>query len=128
MVNKVMLIGRVGKDPEVRIFDNGKMAKFSLATSENYKKKNGEKVENTEWHNITIFGNLVDVVEAYVKKGQQLYLEGKIHYGNYEDKSGEKKYFTEIRCDTLQMLSKPEEKPILGETRPPDEVDDLPFS
>ena len=102
MVNKVILIGNVGKDVEVQEVGTTKVAKFSLATSESYT-KNGEKVTNTEWHNITIWGKLADVCEKYVKKGDKLFLEGKIQYREYE-KDGVKKYFTEINAYSMQML------------------------
>jgi single-strand DNA-binding protein len=102
-VNKVILIGNVGQDPEVKyIKEDLPVAKFSIATSESYT-KDGEKVENTEWHNIVIWRNLAKVVEKYVKKGSKLYLEGKITNRQYE-KDGETKYFTEIVCHNMQML------------------------
>jgi single-strand DNA-binding protein len=105
-LNKVQLIGRVGTDPEVRSLPNGtKVAKFRLATSEQYKDKSGEKQEKTEWHSIVIWGNLADVVEKYVNKGDLLYLEGKVQTEQWDDKeSGEKKYRTVINTFALQML------------------------
>ena len=104
MENKVTLIGRCGQNPEVKNFDNGnKIAKFSLATTEKYKNKEGEKVESTAWHNIIITGNLANVVEKYVKKGDLLYLVGKICYREYE-KDGIKRYFTEIMVYNMIML------------------------
>lgn len=109
-VNKVILVGRLGDDPEVKHLDeNTTVAKFSLATSEVYKNKAGEKVETTEWHQCVIWGGLTKVVEQYVKKGSQLYIEGKIKTRSYE-KDNEKRYITEIVCDNMQMLgSKPAE-------------------
>jgi len=107
MINKVILVGNVGRDPEVRYLDSGvAVAKFPLATSETYTNKSGDRVTNTEWHNIVIWRKLAEVVEKYVRKGQQLYLEGKINNRSYEDKEGIKKYITEIVIDNLQMLGK----------------------
>lgn len=104
MLNQVSLIGRVGKDPEIKQFDNGnKVANFTLATSEKYKDKDGNKQEKTEWHSIAIWGKLADVVESYVKKGSLLYLSGKISYRGYES-DGQKKYFTEIIASQMTML------------------------
>ena len=105
MVNKVILIGNVGNDPEVKyIKEDVPVAKFSLATSESYKNRAGEKVTNTEWHNIVVWRGLAKVVEKYVKKGSKLYIEGKLTHRKYEDKDGQTKYFTEIVCRDLSML------------------------
>lgn len=106
-VNKVILVGNVGKDPEVRHLDSGvAVCNFPLATSESYNAKNGERVTTTEWHNIVLWRGLADVAEKYVKKGQQLYLEGRIRTRNYDDKDGNKRYITEIYGDVMQMLGK----------------------
>lgn len=110
-LNKVMLIGNVGRDPEVRYLDPNaptgrKVATFTLATSEKYKDRNGEMRENTEWHNIVVWGNSADVVEKYVKKGTQLYIEGRIRTRSWTDQSGAKKYTTEINVDSLQLLGR----------------------
>lgn len=105
-LNKAMLIGNVGKDPEVRTLDGGKMvATFSLATTEKgYTLQNGTTVpDRTEWHNIVVWGGLAKVVQQYVRKGSSLYIEGKIRTRNY-DKDGQKKYVTEIFADNMQML------------------------
>ena len=103
-VNKVILIGNVGKDPEIRHLDSGvAVANFTLATSESYNAKNGERVTNTEWHNIVVWRGLADVVEKYVKKGSKLFLEGKITSRQYE-KDGQTKYFTEIVANNMVML------------------------
>lgn len=103
-INKVILVGRVGKDPEIQyIKEDVPVAKFTLATSESYKNKEGQKVETTEWHNIVIWRGLAKVVEQYVKKGDQLYLEGKITNRQYE-KDGVTKYFTEIVANNMEML------------------------
>jgi single-strand DNA-binding protein len=107
-VNKVILVGNVGRDPEIRHLDKGvAVARFSLATTENYTAKTGEKVSNTEWHNIVAWRGLAEVVEKYVKKGSQLYIEGRLRTNSYE-KDGVKHYTTEINADTLHMLSKRE--------------------
>ena len=104
-VNKVILVGNLGKDPEVKKFDSGiKNASFSLATTEKFKNKAGEQVNNTEWHNIVVWGALSDVAEKYLKKGSQIYLEGKIKTSSWEDKSGSKRYKTEIYADSFTML------------------------
>lgn len=105
-VNKVILVGNVGKDPEIRNFDSGNTnASFPLATSEVYKNKDGERVKTTEWHNIVVWGGLTKVVDSYINKGSQLYIEGKINTRKYE-KNGETKYITEIRALELRMLDK----------------------
>jgi len=103
-VNKVILIGNVGKDPEVKRLDNGMViTKFTLATSETYRKDN-EKVTNTEWHNIVLFKGQAEVAEKYVKKGDALYIEGKIQTRSWDDQDGNKKYMTEIVGNNMQML------------------------
>jgi single-strand DNA-binding protein len=108
MINKVILLGNVGKDPEIRYLDNNAtVARFSLATSESYKNKSGEKVTNTEWHNIVVWRGLADIAEKYVRKGSQIYLEGKIRNRSWDDKDGNKRYTTEIDCDVLQLLGRP---------------------
>jgi single-strand DNA-binding protein len=114
-LNKVMLIGNVGKDPEVRSFANGgKVCSFSLATSENWKDKNsGERREKTDWHNISIFNeNLVRIVEQYVKKGSKLYIEGSLQTRKWQDQSGADKYTTEVVLQnfngTLVLLDRAE--------------------
>jgi single-strand DNA-binding protein len=106
-VNRVILLGNVGKDPEVRYLDNNvAVAKFSLATSESYKGKDGQRVDQTEWHNIVLWRGLAEVAEKYVRKGSKLYLEGKIKSRNWEDKDGKKHYATDIVCDNMTMLDK----------------------
>ena len=104
-VNKVILVGNVGKDPEIRHLDSGvAVANFPLATSEAYTAKNGERVTTTEWHNIVLWRGLADVAEKYVKKGMQLYIEGRIRSRSYDDKEGNKRYITEINGDVMRML------------------------
>ena len=108
-VNKVILLGNVGKDPEIKYFDNDRaVANFSLATTERgYRTSNGIDVpEKTEWHNISVWGGLAKVVEQYVKKGDPLYIEGKIRTRSYDDKTGVKRYVTDIHVDNLEMLSR----------------------
>lgn len=108
-VNKVILVGNVGKDPEVRHLDTGvAVANFPLATSETYTAKNGEKVTTTEWHNIVLWRGLAEVAEKYVTKGRQLYIEGRIRTRNYDDKDGVKRYVTEIYGDVMQLLGSKE--------------------
>jgi len=128
MVNRVQLIGRLGKEPEVRHLESGmSVANFTLATSEKFTTKSGEKKEETEWHNIVIWGNLADVVEKWVHKGDQLFLEGKLKTRSYE-KDGVTKYVTEVYANGMTMLGGGEKKPT---SRTPevveDETDNLPF-
>ncbi len=113
-LNKAMLIGNVGRDPEVRYLEgnNGaKVATFTLATTERYRDRNGETRENTEWHNIVAWRNTADVVERFVKKGTQVYIEGRIRTRSWDDQSGNKRYTTEIIADTLQLLGKKSDNP-----------------
>jgi len=137
-VNKVILVGNVGKDPDIRHLDSGvSVASFPLATSETYRNKENEKVTNTEWHNIVVWRGLAEVVEKYVKKGDPLYIEGKIRSRSYDDKDGNKKYITEIIADNMQMLgskqsndndsSSEEKQPETDIETTPQEEDDLPF-
>ncbi|RSK39659.1 single-stranded DNA-binding protein [Mangrovimonas spongiae] len=105
--NKVQLIGRLGQDPEFVTFENGnKMAKFSIATDDSYKNKDGQKIERTYWHNIIVRNGLVKVVENYITKGQEIAIEGKLTNRSWEDKEGNKRYTTEIVCNELLMLGK----------------------
>ena len=104
-VNRVILIGNLGKDPEIRSLEGGvKVANFSLATTETYKGKNGEKVDQTEWHNIVLWRGLAEVAENYLKKGNSIYVEGKIRTRDWTDKDGNKRYTTEIIADNMVML------------------------
>ncbi len=114
-VNKVILVGNVGKDPETRYLDDSTaITKFPMATSETYKNRNGERVTTTEWHNVVLWRGLAQVAEKYVKKGTQLYIEGRIKTRSYDDSDGNKKYITEIVGDQMQLLGK----------RPDDDSDD----
>ena len=114
MVNKVILVGNVGADPEVRYISEGvAVARVSLATSESYTNKQGERVTNTEWHNLVVWRGLAKVVEDYVKKGSPLYIEGRITYRKYE-KDGETKYMTEIVVSELRLLGRKDENSSSG--------------
>ena len=118
-LNKVMLIGNVGKDPEVRYLDGNsnpnsgstKVATFTLATTERYRDRNGELRENTEWHNIVAWRNSADVAEKYIRKGTQLYIEGKLRTRSWTDQTGNKRYTTEITVDNLQLLGRKSDNP-----------------
>lgn len=103
-VNKVILLGRVGKEPEIRQVGENKVANFSLATSEKFKDKKGDKVENTEWHNVVFWGKQAELIEQYVHKGDELYIEGSIKTENYE-KDGEKRYATKIKGSAITFVS-----------------------
>lgn len=106
-VNKVILIGNLGKDPEVRYLEGGiAVANFPIATTETFRDKNGNKNEQTEWHQIVLWRRLAEVAEKFLKKGMQVYIEGKIRSRNWEDKDGNKRYTTEIFGDTLTILSR----------------------
>jgi single-strand DNA-binding protein len=106
-INKVILVGNVGKDPVVRYFDKGvAKATFPLATSESYANQQGETITSTEWHNIVLWRSLAEVAEKTVKKGTQLYIVGKIKTRSYVDKDGNNKYITEILADAMIILDK----------------------
>jgi single-strand DNA-binding protein len=110
-VNKVILIGNLGKDPEIRVLDSGaKLARFPIATSESYQdKQSGERREITEWHNIVVWRGLADVAENYLKKGSKVYIEGKIRSRSWQDETGNTKYSTEIIGDNFTMLGSKQE-------------------
>tara|TARA_B100001758_G_scaffold89397_1_gene76211 strand:+ start:1371 stop:1766 length:396 start_codon:yes stop_codon:yes gene_type:complete len=128
-VNKVMLIGNLGKDPEVRYLDSGvAVANFSLATTENYKNKEGERVSQTEWHNVVLWRGLAEVAEKWLKKGSSVYVEGKIRTRKWEDKEGNTRYSTEILGDNMTMLGgKPSSDTSPVKSEELDSKDDLPF-
>ena len=131
-VNKGILVGNLGKDPEVRYLDNGvAVANFSLATTENYKNKAGERVSQTEWHNIVLWRGLAEVAEKYLKKGASVYIEGKIKTRKWEDKEGNTRYNTEILADNMTMLagkqSQESGSPATPADTATDKADDLPF-
>ncbi|MGB8359173.1 MAG: single-stranded DNA-binding protein [Bacteroidales bacterium] len=104
--NKVILVGNVGKDPEIRRFENNIKASFSLATSETYTPKGGDKVTQTEWHNIVAWRRLAEIAENYIRKGSQILVEGKLRYRSYDDRDGNKKYIVEVEADTIQLLGR----------------------
>lgn len=106
-VNKVILVGNLGKDPEIKYFENGvPKVSFSLATSESYTTKSGEKVDSVEWHNIVLWRGLAEVAEKYLKKGDGIYIEGKIRNRSWDDADGNKKYITEIEVANMVMLGR----------------------
>ena len=143
-VNKVILIGNLGKDPDVRHLESGAtVANFPIATSENYKdRKTGEKVSQTEWHNIVVWRGLADITERYLKKGDKVYIEGKLRTRSWQDQDGNTKYTTEVVADNLTMLGKSPDNSTAPASQPaatssstaqnedfsgPDDSDDLPF-
>ena len=105
--NRVQLIENLGQDPEIVNLENGsKLAKFSIATSESYRNAQGEKIEDTQWHNIVAWGKTAEIVDNYLTKGKQVAIEGKLVHRSYENKEGEKRYVTEVKCNELLMLGK----------------------
>ena len=105
--NKVQLIGNTGNDPEIINLESGKkLAKFSIATNENYNNDKGEKVTDTQWHNVIAWGKTAELIEKYVTKGKEVAIEGKLTHRSYEDKSGEKRYVTEVVAGELLLLGK----------------------
>ena len=135
-VNKVILIGNLGKDPEVRHLENGTaVASFSIATSESYKDKtSGEKIVNTDWHNIVIWRGLAEVAEKYLDKGDKVYIEGKLKTRTWQDKEGATRYTTEVVADHMTMRSGKSDNNSGGATpvaptseAPANDSDDLPF-
>lgn len=120
-VNKVILIGNLGQDPEVRHLENGaSVANFSIATTETYTDRNtGEKRSNTDWHNIVVWRGLAKVVEQYVKKGHKIYVEGKLRTRSWQDKEGNTRYTTEVVADNMTMLGSPQNNQNSGGERPP---------
>jgi len=135
-VNKVILVGNLGRDVEVRHTPGGAtVAKFSVATNEVWKDKNGQRQEHTEWHNIVAWGKLADFCGQYLSKGRQVYVEGTLRTRTYDDEKGNRRYFTEVRAATIQLLGP---KPSGGEAPggggggeapefPPESEDDIPF-
>lgn len=139
-VNKWIGIGHVGVDPEIKVLESGRtVGRFTLATNETFKTQSGEKRTNTEWHNIIVWEKLAEIAEKYVRKGNLLYIEGKITTRSWDDKDGKKRYQTEIICNTLKMLGgnvvksddkdaqEKENKSSEPEDLNPDNPDDLPF-
>ena len=144
-LNKAMLIGNVGKDPEVRHLESGvPVVTISLATSERYKDRNGEVKEQTEWHSVVLWRQLAEFAEKYLRKGMQIYVEGKIRTRSWEDQNGQKRYATEVVADVVRLLGRKSDnehhpatvtaKPAVAATAPAEdplieqnEGDDLPF-
>ncbi|MDB4533294.1 single-stranded DNA-binding protein [Vicingaceae bacterium] len=112
-INKVILVGNLGKDPEVRYLEGGTaVANFPIATSETFKDRtSGERKTNTEWHNIVVWRGLAEIAEKYLKKGSQIYLEGKLRTRQWQDKDGNNRYTTEVVADNLQMLGRKDDNP-----------------
>jgi len=103
--NKVQLIGNLGQEPEVLTLDSGKkLAKFSIATNDYYYNKQGEKIKDTQWHNVVAWGKTADIIEKYIVKGQEVAVEGKLTSRSYEDNEGNKRFITEVVCTELLML------------------------
>lgn len=128
-VNKVILVGNIGKDPEIRTAGEIKVANVSLATTEKYKDKKGETVNKTEWHNLVFFGKLAEIVEKWVKKGSMIYVCGKLEHNSYE-KDGVKKYFTQVNCNEMKMLGGKQDSSYSNssnDTPSEPQNDDLPF-
>lgn len=139
-VNKVILLGNLGRDPEIRTLESGvKLARIAVATNEYFKGKNGETIEKTEWHNVVLWRWRADVAEKYLKKGSQVYIEGRLETRQWDDKDGVRRYTTEIIADTMRMVgSRPagssndtkqasrNDSVPEGTDLPPEE-DDLPF-
>tara|TARA_Y100001935_G_scaffold209875_1_gene179761 strand:+ start:195 stop:578 length:384 start_codon:yes stop_codon:yes gene_type:complete len=124
-VNKVILIGNLGKDPEVRYLDNGvAVANISLATSESYKNKEGERITQTEWHDVVLWRGLAEVAEKFLKKGSSVYIEGKLRTNKWVDKDENNRYKTEVLADKLTMLGKSNSQDNSVEKS---SEDDLPF-
>ena len=139
----MILVGNLGKDPEVRHLDNGRaVANFSMATSETYKNRQGERVTNTEWHNIVLWTPLAEIAERFLKKGNQVYIEGKLTTRSWDDQDGNKRYTTEVVGREMTLLGSREDSagggmpgaaPAPARTESPvssipeDDADDLPF-
>jgi single-strand DNA-binding protein len=105
--NKVQLIGNVGNEPEIKIFEDGKkVAKFTIATNEVYYNENKEKVTDTQWHNVSAWGKVADIIENFVNKGKEIALEGRLTHRSYDDKDGIKRYYTEVIANELLLLGK----------------------
>jgi single-strand DNA-binding protein len=135
MINKVILVGRLGQDPETRhTQNNNQVTTLSLATSEKYKDKTGQQQEKTEWHKVVLWNRLGEIADKYLKKGSLVYIEGSIQTQEYE-KDGQKRYSTQIKGYSLQMLDSKNDKPFVGKEvkrsdakiEEPFEEDDLPF-
>ena len=123
-VNKVILIGNLGKDPELKYLPSGRaVANFSIATSENWKDKDGNRQEKTEWHNIVLWGRTAEVAKEYLSKGSSVYIEGRLQTRSWDDKDGNKRYTTEIVGDRMQFLGSRRDAPSSGPAGPADPAD-----
>ena len=135
MVNKVILVGNLGKDPDVRFTASGRaVCKFPVATSERWTDQQGQKQERTEWHNVVVWGKQAETCGQYLAKGRQVFVEGSIHTRSYDDKDGNKRYITEIVARDVRFLGggrggaeAPASAPAGEEAGPPSEEDDIPF-
>src|SRR5574344_1266301 len=128
-VNKAVILGNVGNDPELRYMSNGKaVANFTVATSEQWKDQQGQKQERTEWHRMVAYDKLAEIIGQYVKKGSKLYLEGKLQTREWQDQQGQKKYTTEIIVNEMQMLDgKPQGSQPVPQQETPQFDDDIPW-
>jgi len=136
-VNKAIIVGNLGRDPELKYMPSGDaVCNFTIATKDTWKDRDGNQQEKTEWHNIVAFRRLAEICGEYLKKGKQVYIEGRIQTRSWDDKDGVKKYFTEIVADRMQMLGRRDEEPDRvpapsppeeGAPSPKDDEDDLPF-
>jgi single-strand DNA-binding protein len=129
-VNKAIVLGNLGKDPEVRFLPNGDaVCNFSLATTESWKDKDGQKLDKTEWHNVVLFRKLAEIAGEYLKKGRPVYIEGRLQTRKWKDKEGADRYTTEIVADQMQMLGSKEEAreapKAPAETQAPKDFDDM---
>ena len=125
-LNKVILIGHLGKDPDIHVFEGVKRATFTMATDESYRDKDGNRVDRVEWHNITMWRGLADVAERFLRKGAKVYIEGKLRTRAYPDETGKQRYFTDILADNMLMLDRkesadmpPPEKSAVAPSTPP---------
>jgi len=125
-VNKVIVLGNLGKDPELRHLPNGDaVCNFSLATTESWKDKEGNKQDKTEWHNVVIFRKLAEIAGEYLKKGRPVYIEGRLQTRKWQDKEGKDRYTTEIVADQMQMLGSRDEAKEVAKTSTPANFDDM---
>jgi len=126
-VNKVILLGRLGKDPELRSLESGtKVCTFSIATSENYTDREGQKQERTEWHNIVLWAKLAELADSYLSKGREVYIEGKLQTRKWQDQTGNDRYTTEIVGTSMNFVGGRSDAPNSGGTPPPPSMNDAP--
>jgi single-strand DNA-binding protein len=126
-MNKFLGYGNVGKDPDVKHLESGKtVAKFSLATNKSYTNQAGDKITETAWHNIVMWGKTAETAEKWIKKGSSIIVEGEIQYRQYEDKDGVKKYITEINCDRFHFAGGKKEEPEVKKSTSMSDINELP--